>query len=474
MTFRVRFAPSPTGNLHLGGARTALFNWLFARRHGGVFVLRIEDTDRERSRGEFVGEIMESLQWLGLCHDEGPFFQSRRGEAYRTAADRLVAAGKAYPCFCPPEELEARRRAAEASGGAYRYDGRCAGLTTEQAAEMRRRGIAPALRFRVPSGTSAWEDAVRGPIAFDNDQMDDFVILKGDGAPTYNFSVVVDDVDMNITHVIRGEDHISNTPKQLVLYRALDFQPPVFAHIPLIHGTDGGRLSKRHGATSVLEYRRLGYLPGALVNYLALLGWSPGGDREVMSVSEMVGLFDLSRVVRTPAVFDVEKLTWMNALYLAGLSLSMRTNLVVPLWIEAGFLRCGEDSERRYWLEEIVKAVGDRLKVLPDIMTYTDFFFREPAQMDEKTAAVVAKAAADRPYFDRICRRLEALPEFQRGPIEETIRGVMKEDNLSANRVIQPLRAAISGRLVTPGIFESLELLGREKALERVRRHLLR
>ncbi len=468
---RVRFAPSPTGNLHIGGARTALFNWLYARHLGGTYVLRIEDTDRERSRPEYLREILDSLAWLGLCHDEGPLLQSRRADKYQAAADGLLLSRHAYPCFCAPAEFEARRVEAAERGTAYRYDRRCAGLSPAEVEERCRRGMRPALRLRVPEGVSTWDDLIRGTISVDHAQLDDFIIMKGDGSPTYHFAVVVDDVDMEISHVIRGEDHISNTPKQLVLYEALGARPPRFAHIPLIHGADGGRLSKRHGATAVLEYRRRGFLPEALVNYLALLGWSPGSDREIMNIAELVERFDLGRVVKTPAVFDVEKLTWMNGAYLAALSPSHLTQLCIPLWQEAGLLPPGDELRRIEWLVEIVTAVGDRLKLLPDILTYTRFFFTE-IEPDEKAAAVLKKAAADRVSFAKIADRLQALPEFSRSAVEEVIRGVMAEDSLSANRVIQPIRAAVSGGLVSPGLFESLELLGREKSLERIRRRL--
>jgi glutamyl-tRNA synthetase len=465
---RVRFAPSPTGNLHLGGARTALFNWLYARRHGGTFVLRIEDTDRERSRPEFTREIIESLTWLGLCLDEGPHFQSHRLDRYREAAERLTAAGEAYPCFCTPAELQERRSQAEEGGGSFLYDGRCRDLGSGDVQARLRGGERPALRLAVPPGSVAWDDLVRGQITFQNDQYDDFVILKSDGMPTYHFAAVVDDADMEISHIIRGDDHITNTPRQLFLYRALEARPPRFAHIPLIHGRDGGRLSKRHGATAVLEYRRMGYLPEALVNYLALLGWSPGEDREILPLAEMVERFDLSRVVKTPAVFDPEKLTWMNSRYLATLSVGHRTNLLLPLLQEAGLFTPWDETGRRAWLEDLVSAVGDRLKTLADFIPYTRFLFVEGVTPDAAAAAVLAKAVPDRPRLAAVVASLSSLTEWRRDEIEKAIREAMAREGLSSSRGIAPLRAAVSGTTVTPGLFESLELLGRERSLRRL------
>jgi glutamyl-tRNA synthetase len=465
---RVRFAPSPTGNLHIGGARTALFNWLFARHNRGSFILRIEDTDRQRSRAEYTQEIMESLEWLGLDYDEGPYFQSERGEIYRKAADLLTGGSRAYPCCCLPEELEARRKEASGRGETFRYDGRCADLSPEDLEEKRRQGIPLALRVRVPPGSTTWKDMVRGEITFDHQQFDDFIIMKSDGTPTYHFAVVVDDVDMAITHVIRGEDHISNTPRQAVLYEALGVTPPQLAHIPLIHGPGGGRLSKRHGATAILDYRRQGFLPEALVNSLALLGWSAGDDRQFFEVEELVDLFDLDRVVRTPAVFDLEKLTWMNSHYLGKLPLPRKTDLLIPYWVEAGLLEPDDVDQKRNWLEGLVGIVGERLKVLGDIVGQTDYFFSEEITPDKKARKILDKAAPQKETFRKIHHRLEELARFEAGPIEKAVREVMDEDSLQAGQVMQPIRAAISGRTATPGLFECLEFLGRERTLARI------
>jgi len=472
-TVRVRFAPSPTGNLHVGGARTALFNWLFARHHDGSFILRIEDTDRQRSRPEYIEEIMESLAWLGLTHDEEPFFQSGRGEIYQRASDGLIREGRAYPCYCLPEELETRRKEASGKGETFQYDGRCALLSPDELEEKRRSGTPFALRVRVPPGSTTWEDMVRGEITFDHRQFDDFIIMKSDGTPTYHFAAVVDDVDMAITHIIRGEDHISNTPRQAVLYEALGATSPRLAHIPLIHGPGGGRLSKRHGAAAVSEYRQQGFLPEALVNYLALLGWSAGDDRQFFDMKDLVDLFDLGRVVKTPAVFDMEKLTWMNSQYLGKLPVSRKTELLIPYWVGAEMMGVGEGEGKRPWLEKMVTIVGERLRVLGDIVEQTNYFFADEITPDKKAGKILEKSAPQRETFRKLHDRLEALPMFSVGPIEEVVREVMEEDSLKAGQVMQPLRAAISGRTATPGLFECMEVLGKEKTLERIRVFLL-
>jgi glutamyl-tRNA synthetase len=322
---RVRFAPSPTGYLHVGGARTALFNWLYARRHGGTFVLRIEDTDVGRSSDDMVAGILEGLRWLGLDWDEGPevggphapYFQSGRLERYRALAEGLVTDGHAYYCYCTQERLQQERQAAEAAGGGWMYDRRCLSLSPEQIAEYEATGVARAVRFRVPPGETRFDDLVKGPITFGHAHIEDFVLLRSDGYPTYQLSVVADDVDMGITHVVRGDDHISNTPKQQLLYEALGAPPPRFGHVPLILGPDKKRLSKRHGATSVTEYARQGYLSAAMVNFLALLGWSPGTDKEIFTTEELIGAFTLEGISGGNAVFNVEKLDWMNAQHIS-------------------------------------------------------------------------------------------------------------------------------------------------------------
>ena len=318
MTPRVRFAPSPTGYLHVGGARTALFNWLFARKTDGTFVLRIEDTDRERSTEAHTRVILEGLDWLGIGWDEGPYFQGGYAERHRADAERLLTQGKAYRCFCTREELDARRAEAEAAGASFRYDRRCWRLSADDVRSRLDQALPFTIRFFVPDEQVTWNDAVHGPIQVHSQELDDFVILRSDGSAIYNLAVVSDDIAMRITHVIRGDDHVSNTPKQILLYRALGHEPPVFAHVPMILGPDGKKLSKRHGATAVGDYRDQGIFPAAMRNFLALLGWSPGGDREIMPEAEMIRLFSLEGIQSKPAVFDVAKLEWMNGQYLSA------------------------------------------------------------------------------------------------------------------------------------------------------------
>jgi glutamyl-tRNA synthetase len=372
LSVRVRFAPSPTGFLHVGGARTALFNYLHARRMGGTFVLRIEDTDVARSTDEATAAILSSLRWLGLSWDEGPetggrfgpYFQSQRGERYHRHAAALSAAGRAYPCYCTAEELEARRAEQTRRGEPPRYDGRCRALTAAERAAREAEGRGAALRFRLPSGgETAWDDVVRSRVAFANDVLDDFVLLRSDGHPTYNFACVVDDHEMEITHVIRGDDHISNTPRQILLYAAFDFRTPVFAHVPMILGADGTRLSKRHGATSVEAFRDLGILPEALVNFLALLGWSFDGKRELFTLAELEQVFALERVGSNPAVFNLEKLEWMNSQHLKGMAEEERVRRV-----EEFLATQGRDLATRTpeWRRALVRAIGDRLRTLAD------------------------------------------------------------------------------------------------------------
>ena len=366
---RVRFAPSPTGYLHVGGARTALFNWLFARRHGGTFVLRIEDTDTERSSWEMVAGIVEGLRWLGLDWDEGPdvggthgpYFQSQRLDKHRTVVDRLIAGGRAYPCYCSNETLQAKRQAAEAAGGGWMYDRTCRQLSLEDLARLDAAGTPRAIRLLVPDGVTAFTDLVHGEIKFDNRNIEDFVVLRSDGQPTYHLSVVADDIDMAITHVVRGDDHISNTPKHVLLFQALGHGVPAFAHVPLILGTDKKRLSKRHGATSVSEYKRIGYMPEAMVNFLALLGWSPGDDRELLSRDELVAAFALEGISGGNAVFNPEKLDWMNQQYIMRLATEELGSRLEPYLRDAGLWREEFATHRRTWYLGLVELFKPRL-----------------------------------------------------------------------------------------------------------------
>ena len=387
---RVRFAPSPTGYLHVGGARTALFNWLFARRHGGTFVLRIEDTDAERSSWEMVTGIVDGLGWLGLDWDEGPdvggprgpYFQSQRFEGHRARAEQLLQDQRAYYCYCTPEQIQAKRAAAEAAGGGWIYDRTCCALPAAEIARLNAAGTPRAVRFKVPDGRTSFTDLVHGSIAFDNANIEDFVILRSDGQPTYHLSVVADDVDMEITHVVRGDDHISNTPKHVLLFEAFGATIPQFAHVPLILGTDKKRLSKRHGATSVTEYQRLGYLPEAMVNFLALLGWSPGTDEEVFTKAELVDRFSLEGISGGNAVFNPDKLDWFNQQQMMRLPAGELANRVAPLLRDAGLWRDAFESSDRPWLERVIELLKPRAKRLGQFVDDGRLFFVEDVEYD--------------------------------------------------------------------------------------------
>jgi glutamyl-tRNA synthetase len=480
MSVRVRFAPSPTGFLHVGGARTALYNYLFARRHGGTFVLRIEDTDAGRSTDASLRAILDSLRWLGLAWDEGPevggergpYVQSARRDRYRLHAAALRAAGKAYPCYCTASELEIRRAAQAARGEAPRYDGRCRGLDAGTRARFEAEGRGAAIRFALPGpGETAWDDVVRGRVAFQNEVLDDFVAMRSDGLPTYNFACVVDDHEMEISHVIRGDDHISNTPRQLLLYRALGWDEPRFAHVPTILGSDGSRLSKRHGATSVEAYRDLGFLPSAIVNFLALLGWSYDGRQELFSLAELEQKFELERVGSNPAVFNVEKLEWMNGQHLRLLPESERVRQVVGYLAGRGADFTGRSPE---WRAALVRAIGDRMKTLADAERYVAFVVSDTLEMDPDAWAELRDREDVGPRLEALASRIEALPEFTIEALERETRGLAEAHGMKAGELIGLARTALTGRRVSPGIFDVMWLLGRERTLERLRQVALR
>jgi glutamyl-tRNA synthetase len=464
MSVRTRFPPSPTGYLHIGGARTALFNYLFARRHGGAFVLRIEDTDRERSTPESTEAILQSLTWLGLEWDEGPFFQSERGDMYRAAAEGLLGAGKVYRCWCTAEELEARRQAALAAGRRPGYDRTCRERTTPPAGRS-----AHVLRFRTPlDGETVVDDQVKGRVVFQNAELDDFVILRSDGSPIYNFCVVVDDIDMRISHVIRGDDHLANTPRQVLLYQALEAPPPVFAHVPLILGLDKTRLSKRHGATSVMAYRDLGYLPHALVNYLARLGWSHG-DQELFTLEELVRYFDLESVGKAAGVFNPEKLEWVNFQYMKVTPPDELAALLVPFLEQRG-LPVPSD---RAWLTRVVEQLRERAKTLVELADFCRFYLVDAIEPD---AAAAAKhlTPAIAPALRALLDRLTAAPRWEPATIEEAFQATIASFTMKLGTLAQPVRVAVTGGTVSPGIFEVLDVLGRERSLARLRAALAR
>jgi glutamyl-tRNA synthetase len=472
---RVRFAPSPTGFLHVGGARTALFNWLYARRHGGTFVLRIEDTDAERSSWEMVTGIVEGLRWLGLDWDEGPdvggphapYFQSQRLERYRAMAAQLVAEGKAYHCYCTAETLQAKRQAAEAAGGGWRYDRACRALTADQIAQLEAAGAPRAIRFLSPGGQTSFDDLVHGAIAFDNANIEDFVILRSDDQPTYHLSVVVDDIDMEISHVVRGDDHISNTPKHVLLYQAFGRPVPAFAHVPLILGTDKKRLSKRHGATSVMEYERLGYLPQAMVNFLALLGWSPGDDRELFTRDELVQAFTLEGISGGNAVFNPEKLDWMNQQHIMRLTPDELATALEPVVRVAGLWRDEYGDDRRSWFVQAALLFQPRLKRLVHFADEARPLLSDDLAMDEAAAAKHLKPEL-RTVIADLARAFAELSAFDRVTLETELRAVADRAGVKPGTLIHATRVAVTGRAVSPGLFEVLELLGRARVLDRL------
>ncbi|NLI46504.1 MAG: glutamate--tRNA ligase [Acidobacteria bacterium] len=479
MSVRVRFAPSPTGNLHVGSARTAIFNWLFARHHGGTFVLRIEDTDQERNRPEYTRSILDGMRWLGLDWDEGPeaggdhgpYFQSERLPLYREALARLRREGRAYPCFCSPERLEAVRQEQLAAKANPRYDGTCRSLSAAEAQARIDAGERYALRIRIEHDEPVtWEDRGKGTITFAPEMLDDLVIAKSDGFPTYNFAVVVDDVGMAITHVIRGEDHISNTPKQILIYRALGAPLPEFAHIPMILGADRSKMSKRHGATSVVEYEKAGFLAEAFFNFMTLLGWSPPDDsREIYSQQELVRLFTLDRVVAHGAIFDAEKLKWMNLQYIKALPPDDLYRRSMP------FLEAIPGFPGPYGpaaLRELVGLFRERMNTLAEITRHAEYFFQEPEAYDEKGLKNALKTPDLPAVGDALAARLATVEPFTHDPIEAAVRAVAEGRGIGAGKVIHPARLALSGRTEGPGLFELMAVLGRDRCVARLRAFL--
>ncbi|HUY12151.1 MAG TPA: glutamate--tRNA ligase [Terriglobia bacterium] len=468
---RVRFAPSPTGFLHVGGARTALFNWLFARRHGGAFILRIEDTDVDRSKPELVTAIIESLHWLGLNWDEGPFFQSDRLNRYRGVARELEVSGHAYPCFCTPEELQARRAQAEADHRPGKYDGRCRGLSEDELSGLREQGRPSALRFKVPQGgATAFDDQVFGRIELAHNELEDFVLLRSDGNPTYHLGVVVDDLDMQVTHVVRGADHLSNTPKQILLYQALGAAVPVFAHLPLILGPDRQRLSKRHGATAVGAYREQGILPEALSNFLALLGWTPPDQKEIVSVEEMIPAFALEGVSKSNAVFDFEKLAWMNAEYLRQLP-KARLLLLVREELEAASLwQPAFEAEDRDRFERSVQLLQARARNLKDFAETGRAFFSDDFSYEPGAVQKFWKDSALPSLLAELASRLSQTEPFTSANTEKCLRDLAEEKQVKAGLLINASRVALTGQGVAPSLFDVIDVLGKERVVSRLQR----
>jgi len=464
---RLRFAPSPTGYLHVGGARTALFNWLFARHTGGTFVLRIEDTDLERSTAEMVEGILVGMRWLGLNWDEGPFFQTQRMELYRATAEKLAASGHAYYCFCSKEELERRRAAAGAEGRPPKYEGTCRRLAPEEAARRRAAGERCGLRFAVPeAGSTGFDDAVFGRVEFANQEIEDFVLLRSDGVPTYHLSVVADDIDMRISHIIRGADHISNTPKQVLLYEALDAAKPIFAHVPLILGPDKTRLSKRHGATSVIAYKEEGIVPEAFRNFLALLGWTPPDpSREILGDREMIELFGLEGISRSNAVFDRAKLDWYNTEYIRSYPAEKLLPLIEEEWAKAGVK---VERRDRNWLLATIELLKPRARNLKDFATSFRAFFTDDFEADPAAVGKFLKDDAVRHMLAELARRYAAGDGFTEEQAEAVLRDFAAEKNVKAGALINGARVALTGQAVAPSLFAVMMALGKERTISRL------
>jgi len=454
---RTRFAPSPTGYLHIGGARTALFNWLLARGQGGTFILRIEDTDAERSTEEATQAILDSMTWLGLDWDEGPYFQSQRLGVYLEYIQKLLDAGRAYYCHCTAEEVAERRQQAMADGRKPKYDGLC-----------RDRNLGPApgavVRFKSPlGGTTNWPDLIKGPIAFDNTELDDLVILRSDGQPTYNLAVVVDDVTMGLTHVIRGDDHVNNTPRQILIYQALGAPLPLFGHVPMILGEDKKRLSKRHGAASVTAYRDMGYLPEALVNYLVRLGWSYG-DQEIFTRRELIEKFRIEDVGRSAGVFSPEKLLWLNEHYIKSSDPARLADLAAPFLEEKGL-----DASDRAYLARAVTALQPRSKTLVELAEQAEFYFLEEVEYDPKAARKFLTPDLA-PVMDELIKHLERLDRFSEEGLETLFRDLSEKYQVKLGKIAQPVRLALTGRTASPGLFEVMDILGKDRVLRRLAR----
>jgi glutamyl-tRNA synthetase len=471
MPDRLRFAPSPTGYLHVGGARTALFNWLYARHYGGQFLLRVEDTDKARSTEESTRAIFEGLEWLGLAWDDEVVYQGANLARHQADAQRLLAEGKAYRCFCTAAELDEQRRAAQARGEAFRYDRRCLRLAPDEIERRVASGMPFVVRFLMPEGETSWTDLVHGEIRFSNKDIGegDFIILRSDGTPIYNLAVVSDDIAMRITVVMRGDDHISNTPKQILLYEAFGATLPKFAHVPMINGLDGKKLSKRHGATAVGDYQHMGILPQAMLNFLALLGWSPGNDIEVMSLPQMVELFSVEGLSRNAAVFDPKKLEWMNGQHLSLMSASDLAPRIASALVAAGLTTHAELASRTEWFDTLIDLLKIRSRTTDDIVRQAAPYFVERLEYD---SAAIASAWKDRTAASAVLaaarRSLADSPSWTAAPLEAQLRGLAESQGIGAGKIFQPLRVALTGAAASPGIFDVLVLLGRERSLARI------
>ncbi len=463
---RVRFAPSPTGRLHLGGARTALFNWLFAKHHQGVMLLRIEDTDRLRSKSEYTDQICNSLSWLGLNWDEEIVFQSKRGQRYSSVVDSLLRSNNAYRCFCSKNDINRQRDEANQKGEGYKYDRTCRDLPPNEIDKKIAEGQTYATRLKVPDKTVEYNDHIYGEIKVNTSELDDFIIARTDGTPTYNLVVVVDDHEMEITHVIRGEDHVSNTPKQILIYEAMNFPVPIFAHLPMILGSDKRRMSKRHGATGVHEYRDMGYLPQVLTNYLALLGWNPGTEEEIFDLDRLSTLFSLKQVQKKAAVYDEKKLHWVSGQHVFKLSaddLLHEIRKIFPNW---------KSDHNDTYNKRVLDLLKLRAKTLVELDDISSYFYTEPNSYDEKAASKRWKNESVNDLMNTLLTELDALPKWNETTIEAALRQVAEQNEISAGKLIHPLRLALSGVSAGPSLFAMMELLNKEPCIHRIKNAL--
>lgn len=474
---RVRFAPSPTGHLHLGGARTAIYNWLLAKKYGGTFILRIEDTDIKRLFPGAIEGILDSLSWLGLNWNEGPlvggdygpYQQSKRMDLYRNAAYKLLEEGKAYRCFCEPKELEERRRKALKEKKAPMYDERCRKLSKKEIDELLKMKKPFAIRLKIPeTGVTEINDLIHGKIVFKNKFIEDFVLLRSNGDPTYNHSCVVDDNAMKISLVIRGDDHIPNTPKQVNIYKALSYPIPKFAHLPMILGPDGSKLSKRHGATAVGEYEEVGYLPQTMLNFLTLLGWSYDDKTTIFSKNDLINKFSIEHVSKNPAIFDTKKLDWMNGYYIRNLTVKELAELIIPFLQKEELLPKKISKEDRDKIEEIVPIIQERIKHLSDVAPLTDFLFKEKIEIEEKALKDAKKTENKEKIINLTISKLASLKEFSKERIEKALREVLDELSVKAGKAFMLIRIAISGKKVSPPLFESIYILGKDRTIQRL------
>lgn len=474
---RVRFAPSPTGPLHIGGARSALFNYLLAKKTNGTFIVRIEDTDLERSNRESEENILASLKWLGINWDEGveqggqygPYRQTERLDLYNQYVEKLLKNGHAYYCYCSEEELEAEREELMAKGELPRYLGKCRSLTPTEREQKEAEGRKPVIRFRVPAGTNIYiNDLVRGRVSFESNGIGDYVIVKSDGIPTYNFAVVVDDATMNITHVIRGEEHLSNTPRQVLLYEALGLTEPKFAHVSLILGKDRSKMSKRHGSTSVVAYQEKGYLPEAIVNFLALLGWSPVGEEEIFTMDELIQQFSLDRVAKNPAVFDLEKLNWLNGMYIRKAPIEILTKMAIPFIVEKGYMSKEEAANNTALVQQIVEAIREKISYIAEIENYLDVFFAEGVIFEEEKTKEILTEEQVPAVLDLLRSKLMTTEQLTGEQVKVILKSITKELGLGGRKVFMPIRVALTGKTQGPELYDLIPILGVEGVKKRI------